>query len=169
MTISSKEKTEMHSINFPTPDGGWDIAALTALFASDPDELGDVDVDVENEVLFITIKEKGDLVVSMTPSGDQVLASVLLIEENEVPNANAFNKAALTLHKAIPLSTFGLTTVGDGTWYELFGSLSVRCGADDLVEEVAVLATNAAEAAEWITEWKEKYDPFREDRKGEQA
>ena len=159
----------MHAKNFPTPEGGWDIAALTALFASDPDELGDVDVDVESDVLFITIKEKGGLVVSMTPSGDQVLASVLLIEENEVPRADEFNKAALTLHKAIPLSTFGLTQVGDQTWYELFGSLSVRCGADDLVEEVAVLANNAGEAAKWITEWKNDYDVFPGTDKGEAA
>ena len=27
----------MHAKNFPTPEGGWDIAALTALFASDPE------------------------------------------------------------------------------------------------------------------------------------
>ena len=159
----------MHAKNFPTPEGGWDIAAMTALFASDPDELGDVDVDVGNDVLFITIKEKGGLVISMTPSGDQVLASVLLIEENEVPRSADFNKEALTLHKAIPLSTFGLTKVGDATWYELFGSLSVRCGADDLVEEVAVLATNAADAAEWITEWKDKYDTFPAEKEGEAA
>lgn len=159
----------MHAKNFPTPEAGWDIAALTALFASDPDELGDVDVDVDGDVVFVTIKEKGGLVVSMTASGDQVLASVLLIEEQEVPRTDEFNKAALTLHKAIPLSTFGLTRVGEQNWYELFGSLSVKCGADDLVEEVAVLATNAADAAEWITEWKAKYDVFPAEDKGEAA
>ena len=87
----------MHAKNFPTPEAGWDIAALTALFASDPDELGDVDVDVDGDVVFVTIKEKGGLVVSMTASGDQVLASVLLVEEQEVPRTDEFNKAALTL------------------------------------------------------------------------
>lgn len=159
----------MHADNFPTPHEGWDIATLTALFASDPKELGDVDVDVEGEVIFITIKEKGDLVVSMTPSGNQVLASVLLVEETQVPRSSEFNRAALSLHKAIPLSTFGIVKVGDTDWYELFGSLSVRCAADDLVEEVAVLATNAAQAAEWISEWKEKYDAFPDNEKGEEA
>lgn len=159
----------MKSNEYPTPAAGWDVAALTALFASDPERLGDVDVEVEGDILFITIKERGDLVVSMVPSGDQVLASVLLIEEAEVPQTDKFNKAALELHKAIPLSTFGLTSINGSTWYELFGSLSTSCSADDLVEEVDVLAINAAEAAEWIQEWKDKYDVFPKDKEGEAA
>lgn len=159
----------MHAANFPVPEGGWNIAALTALFASDPDELGDVDVDVEGDVLFITIKERGNLVVTMVPSGDQVLASVLLVEEAEVPHSDKFNRAALELHKAIPLSTFGLTTVDGQVWYELFGSLSTTCSADDLVEEVNVLAINAGEAAKWIQEWKNTYDAIPSDNQGEAA
>ena len=159
----------MKSNEYPTPAAGWDVAALTALFASDPERLGDVDVEVEGDVLFITIKERGDLVVSMIPSGDQVLASVLLVEEFEVPHADKFNKAALELHKAIPLSTFGLTNVNGQTWYELFGSLSTSCSADDLVEEVDVLAINAGESAKWIQEWKNTYDAIPADKEGEVA
>ena len=159
----------MSKKEFPTPSGGWDIAALTALFASDPDDLGDVDVGVDGDVLFVTIKERGDLVVSLMPSGDQVLASVLLTEEAAVPQSDRFNKAALELHKAIPLSTFGLTKVDARAWYELFGSLSTRCSADDLVEEVVVLATNAAEAAKWIEEWTEQYGACQTDIEGANA
>lgn len=159
----------MTSNEHPTPNEGWNIAALTALFASDPDRLGDVDVEVQGDVLFVTIKERGDLVVSMVPSGDQVLASVLLIEEAEIPQAEKFNRAALELHKAIPLSTFGITEIASKSWYEMFGSLSTTCSADDLVEEVDVLAINAAEAAEWIEEWKAKYDAFPGESKGEDA
>jgi hypothetical protein len=59
------------------------------------------------------------------------------------------------MHKLIPLSSFGITTVGRDDWYELFGALSARSNADALVQEVAVLATNAVEAAEWIGEWVE--------------
>ena len=159
----------MNSKDHPTPKDGWDITALTALFSSDPEELGDVDVDVKGDVLFITLKERGGLVVSMVPSGDQVLASVLLVEESAVPRQGEFNKAALELHKAIPLSTFGITTISDVTWYEMFGALSTRCSSNDLVEEVSVLATNASDAAEWIEEWQQKYDPFADRNKGEAA
>jgi hypothetical protein len=139
------------------PAGGWDIAALTALFASDPEALGDVEVTVESgsDVLRVTLKERGDLDVLMTVSGDQVLCSVLLTPCDAVPAREAFERRVLSVHKLIPLSSFGITTLGETEWYELFGALSARSDAAALVEEVAVLANNAVEAAEWIGEWTE--------------
>ena len=59
------------------------------------------------------------------------------------------------MHKLIPLSTFGISEIDGTEWYELFGSLSSRSSAEALIEEVAVLAANAVEAAEWIGEWVE--------------
>lgn len=143
--------------NWVVPTGGWEIASLTGLFASDPEALGDVDVTVEpgSDVLRVTLKERGDLDVLMTVSGDQVLCSVLLAPCDTVPARAEFERRALSIHKLIPLSSFGITTIGGTDWYELFGALSARSGADALVHEVAVLATNAVEAAEWIGEWVE--------------
>lgn len=143
--------------NWTVPAGGWDIASLTGLFASDPDALGDVDVTVEpaNEVLRVTLKQRGDLDVLMAVSGDQVLCSVLLTPCHTIPARVQFERRVLAMHKLIPLSSFGITTVGDTEWYELFGALSARSDAGALVHEVAVLATNAVEAAEWIGEWIE--------------
>ena len=142
-------------IDWPVPAGGWDLASLTELFASDPDALGDVDVDVSegSDVLQITIKERGGLSVLMAASGEQILCSVLLVKASEIPNSTAFNHQILSVHKLIPLSNFGITSIAGAEWYELFGSLSARSGAEALVEEVSVLADNAANAAEWISEW----------------
>lgn len=139
------------------PSGGWDIASLTSLFASDPEELGDVDVSVEpeNEVLRITLKERGDLDVLMVATGEQILCSVLLVAAEDIPQRAAFEREVLSVHKLIPLSNFGLTTLDGAEWFELFGALSSHSDADALVEEVAVLAANAVEAAEWIGEWIE--------------
>lgn len=139
------------------PSGGWDIASLTGLFASDPEELGDVDVSVEpdSEVLRITLKERGDLDVLMIANGEQILCSVLLIAADEIPQRSAFEREVLSVHKLIPLSNFGITTFDGVEWFELFGALSSHSDADLLVEEVAVLAANAVEAAEWIGEWIE--------------
>lgn len=139
------------------PSGGWDLASLTELFASDPEVLGDVDVDVAegNDVLQITLKERGGLIVLMVASGDQVQCSVLLIEAEAIPNRHAFERMLLSVHKLIPLSNFGITPVGGADWFELFGGLSSRSSAAELVEEVAVLAANAGDAAEWISEWIE--------------
>ncbi len=145
------------SDEWPTPAAGWDIASLTGLFAADPEELGDVDVDVNpgSDVLRITLKERGDLDVLMAVSGDQVLCSVLLTPCDAVPARPAFERRVLAMHKLIPLSSFGITEIDGTEWFELFGALSARSDAAALIEEVAVLATNAVEAAEWIGEWAE--------------
>jgi uncharacterized protein len=139
------------------PSGGWDLASLTQLFAADPEALGDVDVDIGegSDVLQITLKERGGLSVMMVSSGEQILCSCLLTAAEDVPNRPAFERTVLSVHKVIPLSNFGITTVDGAEWYELFGNLSARCGAEELIEEVAVLAANAADAAEWISEWVE--------------
>lgn len=142
-------------VNWPVPSGGWDLASLTELFASDPEAVGDVDVDVGegSDVLQITLKERGGLSVLMAASGEQILCSVLLVPADEIPNRTAFDRTVLSVHKLIPLSNFGITTIEGAEWYELFGNLSARSDADALVEEVAVLAANAGDAAEWISEW----------------
>ena len=147
----------MNDGNWPVPEGGWNIASLTALFASDPEELGDVDVEVveESEVLSITLKERGGLTVLATASGEQVLCSVLLAEAGSIPRREAFDRMLLSVHKVIPLSTFGITRIDGVEWYELFGSLSAWSDAAALVEEVSVLAANAMDAAEWLDEWIE--------------
>lgn len=138
---------------WPVPADGWSLAELTELFASDPEELGDVDVSVEGDVLRVTLKERGDLDVLMVATGEQILCGVNIIAASEIPNREAFERMLLTVHKLIPLSTFGITNVGGAEWYELFGSLSAFSDADLLIEEVSVLAANAVDAAEWVSEW----------------
>lgn len=141
--------------DWPVPHGGWEIASLTNLFASDPEELGDVDVSVEpgSDVLRITLQERGGLDVLMVASGEQILCSVLLTPCDTVPDRVTFERRALSMHKLIPLSNFGISEIDGTEWYELFGALSSRSSAEALVEEVAVLAANAVQAAEWIGEW----------------
>lgn len=147
----------MRAEDWPVPEGGWDIASMTSLFASDPEELGDVDVDVveDSEVLVITLKERGGLSVLAAASGEQVLCSVLLAEAASIPRREAFERTLLSVHKLIPLSTFGITVIDGVEWFELFGALSSASPAAALVEEVAVLAANAIDAADWIKEWIE--------------
>ncbi|MDY8110401.1 DUF2170 family protein [Fulvimarina sp. 2208YS6-2-32] len=134
----------------------WNLASLTELFASDPDELGDVDVSIVEgtDVMRVTLKEKGDLDVLVTASGDQVLASVILVKVADVPRREEFDRMILSTHKLVPLSTFGIASFDGDEWYELFGSLSARSSAHAMIEEVAVLAENAVDAANMIEEWK---------------
>ena len=140
-----------------TPKGGWTLSSLTELFASDPDALGDVDVAIAegSDVLRVTLKERGDLNVLIAASGEQILMSAALIQADRVPNREAFDRLILQTHKLVPLSTFGLTTIDGDEWYELFGSLSSQSRDDVVVEEAAMLASNALDAAEMISEWIE--------------
>ncbi len=137
------------------PEDGWTLSSLTELFASDPEALGDVDVDVAegSDVLRITLKDRGDLDILVAASGEQILASVALAAAETIPKREAFERFLLATHKLVPLSTFGITSINGADWYELFGSLSSHSRAPVVVEEVAVLAANAVEAAEMIGEW----------------
>ena len=135
----------------------WTLTTLTRLFAADPEPLGDVDVSVpdQGDVICVTLKEKGDLDVFVTVSGERdILVSAVLLPCKEVPKREAFERMVLKTHKFVPLSSFGITTIGGEEWYELFGSLSARSRADTIVEEVAILAANAVDAATMVEEWK---------------
>ena len=140
-----------------TPPEGWTLASLTELFAADPPELGDVDVEVAegSDVLRVTLKERGGLDVLLVAAGEQILANVMLVEAERVPERERFDRFLLATHKLVPLSTFGIAEVGGTEWYELFGSLSARSRAEVVIEEVATLAVNAVEAAEMVGEWIE--------------
>ncbi len=135
------------------PSEGWTLSSLTELFASDPDGLAEVDVSVSGDALRVTLMERGGLDVLIAAAGDQVLASVLMLPADDVPDRAGFERTLLTVHKLIPLSTFGITTVDGREWYELFGSLSAHSDPAAMVHEVAVLAANAVDAAEWVQEW----------------
>lgn len=135
----------------------WTLTTLTRLFAADPDPLGDVDVSVpdQGDVICVTLKEKGDLDVFVTVSGERdILVSAVLLPCKDVPKREAFERMVLKTHKFVPLSSFGITTIGGEEWYELFGSLSARSRGDTIVEEVAILAANAVDAARMVEEWK---------------
>lgn len=135
----------------------WTLTTLARLFAADPPALGDVDVTVpeQGDVVCVTIKERGDLDVFVAVSGDRdILASVVLAPCKDIPNREAFERMVLKTHKFVPLSSFGITTIDGEEWYELFGSLSAHSPADTVVEEVAILAANAVDAAGMIEEWK---------------
>jgi len=135
----------------------WNLTSLTRLFAADPEALGDVDVNVpsQGDVICVTLKEKGDLDVFVTVSGERdILASVVLAPCQSIPNREAFERMVLKTHKFVPLSSFGITTMDGEEWYELFGSLSAKSPAEMVVEEVAILAANAVDAAGMIQEWR---------------
>ncbi|MCM2449217.1 YjfI family protein [Agrobacterium vitis] len=135
----------------------WTLTSLTRLFAADPEALGDVDVTVpeSGDVICVSLKDKGDMDVFVAVSGERdILASIVLVPCDDVPNRADFERMVLKTHKFVPLSSFGITVIDGEEWYELFGALSTRSRAETVVEEVAILAANAVDAAVMIEEWK---------------
>lgn len=102
----------------------------------------------DGESLIVSFPNKGDLTVTMTISGAQILASTLLWSRTDEANTAAFEEHALRMHKFLPLSTFGITTIDGQDWYELFGALSASSSLEDVGLELRTLAHNAVDVAD---------------------
>lgn len=104
-------------------------------------------VEGEDPVLVATMGECGGLEIFVSAGEQQVAASVLLWPVDEQQDRHAFNEFLLKAQKIVPLSNFGISTVGGRDYYELFGELSTTSSLDDIVTELRTLADNAIEAA----------------------
>lgn len=104
-------------------------------------------VDGGEPVLVATMAVHGDLEIYVNVSDAQIAASVLLWPCDEQPDRPGFNEALLKAQKIVPLSNFGIATVGGRDFYELFGELATTSSLDTVVIELRTLAENAIEAA----------------------
>jgi uncharacterized protein YjfI (DUF2170 family) len=98
-------------------------------------------------VLQVTMHEFGDLPIFLSAGADQIVVSALLWPVDEQPDRAAFNEFLLKAQKLVPLSNFGITTVGDRDWYELFGELACKTTLQTVLIELRTLADNAIRAA----------------------
>jgi len=98
-------------------------------------------------VLLVTMREHGDLPIYLSVGADQIVVSALLWPVDEQANRHAFNEFLLKAQKIVPLSNFGITTVAERDFYELFGELSCKTTLQTVVIELRMLAENAIRAA----------------------
>jgi len=126
----------------------WTVRSLqTALSDGLSDALTARVVEGADPILLVTMHEQGDLEIFVSVSDQQIAASVLLWPVDEQEDRHAFNEFLLKAQKLVPLSNFGIGTVGDRDYYELFGELAPSSSLDDILIELRVLAENAIEAA----------------------
>lgn len=104
-------------------------------------------VEGSDPVLLVTMRDAGDLEIFVSVSDQQIAASVLLWPVDEQADRHAFNEFLLKAQKLVPLSNFGITTVADRDFYELFGELATTSAIEDILIELRALAENAIEAA----------------------
>ncbi len=99
-------------------------------------------------VLQITMNEFGDLPIFLSVGSEQIVVSALLWPVDEQEHQAAFNVFLLKAQKLVPLSNFGITTVAERDYYEIFGELSCKTTLQTVVIELRMLAENAIRAAD---------------------
>lgn len=99
-------------------------------------------------VLQIVMHEFGDLPIFLSVGAEQIVVSALLWPVDEQKDQAAFNVFLLKAQKLVPLSNFGITTVGGRDYYELFGELSCKTTLQTVIIELRMLAENAIRAAD---------------------
>jgi uncharacterized protein YjfI (DUF2170 family) len=129
----------------------WTVRSLKAALDAAPDLApGELTVRIlegAEPVLLVAMHEFGDLEVFVSVGEQQIAASALLWPCEEQHDRPAFNEFLLKAQKLVPLSNFGISTVGERDYYELFGELATTSPLDTLVIELRTLADNAIGAA----------------------
>lgn len=103
-------------------------------------------------VLQLTMHEFGDLPIFLSVGSEQIVVSALLWPVDEQKDQAAFNVFLLKAQKLVPLSNFGITTVGGRDYYELFGELTCKTTLQTVIIELRMLAENAIRAADELRE-----------------
>ena len=133
-------------------DTDWSVSSLAEAL-SDSKLLRDGELvarvlEGSEPVLQITMNEFGDLPIYLSAGSEQIVVSALLWPVDEQANQAAFNVFLLKAQKLVPLSNFGITTVADRDYYEIFGELSCKTTLQTVVIELRMLAENAIRAAD---------------------
>jgi uncharacterized protein YjfI (DUF2170 family) len=104
-------------------------------------------VEGADPVVRLIMHEHGDLPIYLSVGAEQIVVSVLLWPVDEQQDRHAFNEFLLKAQKIVPLSNFGITTVGGRDYYELFGELACKTTLQTVLIELRMLAENAIRAA----------------------
>ncbi|WP_100656422.1 YjfI family protein [Alteromonas flava] len=116
----------------------WNLQQLTELLA----EQGQYVVTQEEHCLLIANEDGIDAWLAI--SGEQILVESLLFAVSEVTDTKALNDEILRTHMIFPLTTVGISTVGNEDYYTAFGSLSAQSKAESVLIEIETLFQNVA-------------------------
>ncbi len=105
---------------------------------------------IENSLLIET--DEGIQAV-MTASNSQILVESLLFPVSALNDADQFNREILEVHKTLPLTTVGISTVQDEKYYCAFGALSADSILSNIELEVASLFVNVGELLQFATQF----------------
>ena len=116
----------------------WDLESIESLFK----EHDDFVVTREENCLLIANQDGIDAWLAI--SGEQISVETLLFASSEVKDKAALDHEILSTHMLFPLTTVGISTVGDEEYYVAFGALSAQSKSESIVIEVETLFQNVA-------------------------
>ncbi|GGW86720.1 DUF2170 family protein [Alteromonas halophila] len=116
----------------------WDLQSIEALLT----EYDDFVVTREENCLLIANQDGIDAWLAI--SGEQILVESLLFAASQVSDKAALDHDILSTHMLFPLTTVGISNVGDDEYYTAFGALSAQSKAQSIVIEVETLFQNVA-------------------------
>lgn len=109
-------------------------------------------IEGADPVLLVTMCEYGDLPIYVSAGPEQIVVSVVLWPVDEQEDQAEFNIFLLKAQKLVPLSNFGITTIDDRDYYELFGEIAAKTSLQTILIELRTLAENAIDAASDLRE-----------------
>ncbi|CAH1042191.1 DUF2170 family protein [Halomonas sp. TD01] len=110
----------------------------------------DITLDQDNDSLVFTLKDYGDLPVTLTYSDEEWLVMTEVAPTSAVEDINSFNDALLRLGMALPLVSVGIHTLVDEDYYVVYGQLFADCKLEAISAEVEACAQAALEIADLI-------------------
>ncbi|MEW9798941.1 DUF2170 family protein [Alteromonas sp. CYL-A6] len=116
----------------------WDLDGIESLLSQHEDFV----VTREENCLLIANQDGIDAWLAI--SGEQILVESLLFSASQVTDKAALDHEILSTHMIFPLTTVGITTVGEEEYYTAFGALSAQSKAESIVIEVETLFQNVA-------------------------
>ncbi|TDF35199.1 DUF2170 family protein [Alteromonadaceae bacterium M269] len=114
----------------------WDLNQLETLL----NQHDDLVVTRQDNVLLIANSEGIDAWLAI--SGEQILVESILFNTSEVKDTTALNEEILRTHMLFPLTTIGISSIGDEDYYVAFGALSSQSKESSIVIEVETLFQN---------------------------
>lgn len=116
----------------------WDLDSIGTLL----EEQNDLVVTREEQCLLIANQDGIDAWLAI--SGEQIIVESLLFAASQVSDKAALDHDILSTHMLFPLTTVGISTVGDEEYYTAFGALSAQSRGESIVIEVQTLFQNVA-------------------------
>lgn len=114
-----------------------------------------ITIQKENDALVLTLADYGDLPLNLLLTSRQIIIETLICPLRDIKRQDVFNAYLLRHQKLLPLTSVGISALGNEEYYVAFGALSLSSSLDDILLEIKTLAENALDLAELIDEFTE--------------